>query len=131
MAGKAEVLMSRGLLLTLASLAIASGCGDRSPTGVGGTGSGEASSFTQAANKAVAQNLPLTDAQDFEDARRGFIATDDPLVIPGPEGTPAWDFASYGFIEGDAPPTVNPSLWRPARCSGDLHAQPHGPLWRH
>jgi len=113
--------MNRGLVLAMASLVVASGCGDRSPAGVGGTGSGEASSFTAAANDAFAKNLPVTDRQDFEDARRGFIATDDPLVVRGPEGTTVWDFSRYGFIDGDVPPTVNPSLWRQARLNA-----PHG-----
>ena len=41
-------------------------------------------------NRAVAQALPLSDAQDFDDARRGFIATDEPLAIVGPDGSALW-----------------------------------------
>jgi len=77
-----------------------------------------ASPATLAANRAVAEALPLAEAQDFEDARRGFIAKDDPLVIRRADGVPVWDFASFGFIDGDAPGTVNPSLWRQARLNG-------------
>ena len=109
--------MNRWMSLVLAGLAVASGCGDRRPAGAGGTGPGEASSFTVAANEAMTKNLTLTDPEDFEDARRGFIATDDPLIIPGPEGTTVRDSSSDGVIDGEAPPTVNPSLWRQARLN--------------
>ena len=79
---------------------------------------GAASSFTERANRELAASLPLAEQQDFEDAKRGFIATDDPLVIAGPNGAKAWDFPSYAFVEGDAPATVNPSLWRQAKLNG-------------
>ncbi len=71
-------------------------------------------------NRAVAQALPLSDAQDFDDARRGFIATDEPLAIVGPDGSALWQASDYAFVAGDAPPTVNPSLWRQAQLNG-LH----------
>ena len=76
---------------------------------------GGATAATQKINAAVLQQLPLTDKQDFEDARRGFIA---PLpeggVIRTKDGNPAWDLSSFGFIKegAPAPETVNPSLWR-------------------
>ena len=100
----------------LAMVALVAACGDwkRAPAVQGGA----ASPFTQEANRAVGASLPLADQQDFEDARRGFVGADDPLVIPGPGGRPAWDLASYAFIEGDAPATVNPSLWRQAKLNG-------------
>jgi alkyl sulfatase BDS1-like metallo-beta-lactamase superfamily hydrolase len=78
---------------------------------------GAAAPATVAANRAVAQALPLAEAQDFEDAGRGFIARDEPLVIRQADGSVVWDFASYGFIDGDAPGSVNPSLWRQARLN--------------
>jgi alkyl sulfatase BDS1-like metallo-beta-lactamase superfamily hydrolase len=60
-----------------------------------------------AANQAVRALLPFSDREDFEDATRGFIATaDDPS---GPN--------RYAFLNGDAPPTVNPSLWRHAQLN--------------
>lgn len=57
------------------------------------------------ANHAVLSQLPFGDRQDFEDARRGFIAT----VPETPD--------RYGFLRGDPPPTVNPSLWRQAQLN--------------
>ena len=86
-----------------------------------GPASGAASAATLTANSRAVEGLPLDDAQDFEDARRGFIATDDPLIIEGPGGRRAWDFSSYAFIDGAAPATVNPSLWRQAKLNA-----PHG-----
>jgi len=60
-----------------------------------------------AASQAVRAQLPFTDRQDFEDATRGFVATiDDPS-----------DPKRYAFLQRDAPPTVNPSLWRQAQLN--------------
>lgn len=56
-----------------------------------------------AANRAVLSQLPFDDRQDFDDANRGFIAT-----VPGAADR-------YSFLKGDAPDTVNPSLWREAQ----------------
>jgi len=80
---------------------------------------GGATTHTIAANRTVAQSLPLADLQAFEDARRGFIASDAPVKIAGPDGRTAWELEPYAFIQGDAPPTVNPSLWRQARLDGE------------
>jgi alkyl sulfatase BDS1-like metallo-beta-lactamase superfamily hydrolase len=100
-------------LLAAATLA-ACGGGD-APTS---DASGAATSHTVEANRAVARALPLAEMQSFEDARRGFIATDSPLKVTGPEGETVWDFEAYAFVEGDAPDTVNPSLWRQAKLNG-------------
>jgi alkyl sulfatase BDS1-like metallo-beta-lactamase superfamily hydrolase len=81
---------------------------------------GGATLQTVAANRAVAESLPLDEPQAFEDARRGFIASDSPLQVTRPDGHSAWDLSPYAFLQGDAPPTVNPSLWRQAQLDG-LH----------
>jgi alkyl sulfatase BDS1-like metallo-beta-lactamase superfamily hydrolase len=57
-------------------------------------------------------SLPMDDTQDFADARRGFIGALDPGVVRAADGRVVWDNDSYGFLTGDAPPTVHPSLWR-------------------
>jgi len=72
------------------------------------------------ANAAVARALPLADQRDFEEAKRGLVATDPDLRIAGPDGQPLWDPNSFAFVAGDAPPSVNPSLWRQAKLNG-LH----------
>ncbi len=75
------------------------------------------SARTAALNAAVAGSLPLGDPQDFEDAKRGLIASETELRIAGPDGAPVWDMVAYDFIEGDAPASVNPSLWRQAKLN--------------
>lgn len=60
-----------------------------------------------AANRQVLTELPFADRQDFDDAMRGFVAT-----------TPAGSTPDrYGFLSGEAPDTVNPSLWRLAQLN--------------
>ncbi len=55
------------------------------------------------------------DRKDFEFAERGFIATRTDPVIARPDGRPAFDLRAYAFLEGAAPDTANPSLWRQAQ----------------
>ncbi len=74
---------------------------------------------TQSANAASADGLPLSDPADFERVERGRIGGLESLVIPhdrAPERT-VWDMDAYRFVTGDAPATVNPSLWRQARLN--------------
>lgn len=67
---------------------------------------------TARANQAVAHRMAFNDQRDFADATRGLIATlPDPLVKAA-DGKLVWDANRYDFITGDAPATVNPSLWR-------------------
>ncbi len=61
-----------------------------------------------------------TEAQDFSDARRGLIASDPEVQIDDATGRRIWDTAAYGFVAGDAPASVHPSLWRQAQLNG-LH----------
>ena len=57
---------------------------------------------------------PFQDRQDFDFASRGFLgARADPL-IKGAAGQTVWDLSAFDFLKGDAPATVNPSLWRQA-----------------
>ncbi|PKG76126.1 alkyl/aryl-sulfatase [Shewanella sp. GutCb] len=73
-----------------------------------------ASTHTIDANNAVLAELPFANKQDFEDAKRGFIARLPQLIVVDEQGNKIWDRTSYDFIEGDAPNSVNPSLWRQA-----------------
>jgi alkyl sulfatase BDS1-like metallo-beta-lactamase superfamily hydrolase len=71
-----------------------------------------------ASNAAMLKALPFSDRQDFADAKRGFIATLPDATIRGSTGNDAWTLASYGFLSSEnAPPTVNPSLWRQAQLN--------------
>src|SRR5258708_15071482 len=69
------------------------------------------------ANRAVRMDLPLSDREDFEDARRGFVAALSPAVVRGTEGRVVWDMESYAFLDGECPDTVNPALWRQAQLN--------------
>ena len=79
--------------------------------------SSAASPTTQAANASVARDLPLADQQDFEDASRGLIASQQPLQVTGNDGKILWNMQDYAFIKDEAPDSVNPSLWRQAKLN--------------
>lgn len=66
----------------------------------------------EAAHSKHRSTLPLHDTRDFEDADRGFIGALDPCVVTAADGRVVWDNDSYGFLVGDAPASVHPSLWR-------------------
>ncbi len=74
---------------------------------------------TARANQVAGASLPLADEADFEDARRGLLASDGRAFAEGPGGT-VWDTSAYAFQEGEAPSSVHPSLWRQARLN-NLH----------
>jgi len=60
-------------------------------------------------------NLPFADARDFEDADRGFIGALEPCVVKAADGRVVWDNDIYAFVDGDAPTSVHPSLWRQSK----------------
>jgi alkyl sulfatase BDS1-like metallo-beta-lactamase superfamily hydrolase len=70
------------------------------------------------ANADVAKVYDLADARSFEDAARGLIAAPSGQVRDA-AGRVIWDFDGFAFVEGAAPPTVNPSLWRMARLNNN------------
>jgi len=83
----------------------------------------DAGPSTRQFNAAVLNALPFSDRQDFEDARRGFVAALREGVIAGSGPTPVWSMKPYGFLDReDAPATVNPSLWRQA--AAQRHPRP-------
>lgn len=70
--------------------------------------------YTVKAQAEVLKADPFQDRQDFDFASRGFLgARADPL-IKGAAGQTVWDLSAFDFLKGDAPATVNPSLWRQA-----------------
>jgi alkyl sulfatase BDS1-like metallo-beta-lactamase superfamily hydrolase len=77
----------------------------------------DAEPATRQMHAEVLRSLPFGDRADFEDAQRGFIA-------PGPDDIKSadgqrtiWSMQRYAFVTGEAPPTVNPSLWRQAQLN--------------
>lgn len=78
----------------------------------------DAEPASRAINDSFLKTLPFNDRADFEDAKRGFVATLPDGVIPGIGDKPAWDTKPYAFLKSDqVPPTVNPSLWRQAQLN--------------
>ena len=100
-------------------------CGERSeqPTaapgaaGADANGHVEATRFTSEANAAVGSTLSLEDQADFDAVNKGFVAKDDPLVVKTKEGRVIWNAPAYAFVDGAAPASVNPSLWRQAKLN--------------
>jgi alkyl sulfatase BDS1-like metallo-beta-lactamase superfamily hydrolase len=76
----------------------------------------DASTAIRAAHRDALASLPFADTRDFEDANRGLIAAIDGPVIAA-DGTVVWDNSTYDFLDGDAPDTVHPSLWRQSRLA--------------
>lgn len=82
-----------------------------------------ATDHTRAHQAAVAASLPFADQQSFANARRGFIASLEPLRLHNDRSRVIYDLeSSLSFLGESAPDTVNPSLWRQAQ----LNAQHHG-----
>lgn len=77
---------------------------------------GDATSFTRERQKAGLVGLDVDDPGSFEDSRRGFIAAPSGQ-IRDEQGKVVWDFQALAFTQGEAPSTVNPSLWRQARLN--------------
>jgi len=101
--------MLRRVIATIIGLGLISGCGSKPD---------EENTLDGAPIKAVQADpvLDFTDRADFKAASRGFIAT-----ISGPimddDGNPVYTPADYDFLGGDAPATVNPSLWRQSQLN--------------
>jgi alkyl sulfatase BDS1-like metallo-beta-lactamase superfamily hydrolase len=71
----------------------------------------EATPETEAANAAAA--FGRHDATEAALADRGLVAAADG-VLEAQDGRPVRDNRRFSFLEGDAPPTVHPGLWRHA-----------------
>src|SRR5215475_12416996 len=78
----------------------------------------DASPSVIAQQQAMLDALPFADTGDFDDAVRGFLGTIDHAKIMSASGRVVWSLEPYAFLsEVEAPPTVNPSLWRQSRLN--------------
>ncbi|QAY72735.1 MBL fold metallo-hydrolase [Agromyces protaetiae] len=68
-----------------------------------------------AQQRALLESLPFGDDADFAAAERGFLGTLADPEIRNAAGKVVWDASTYDFLVGDAPDTVNPSLWRQSK----------------
>ena len=112
------MIRMRWVWMTLAGICL-SAC-DSSPefgTTADEQGHSAPSAATITANNYVLDELDFSDRQDFEDAKRGLVASDPELRVKAEDGRDVWNMPAYGFI-GDSPPgSVNPSLWRQAQLN--------------
>lgn len=78
----------------------------------------DATGRTTDMNKEWYERLDFTDNSELENAKRGLIEATPDLLITNERGE-VWNMAAYKFLlaEGEAPSTVNPSLWRNALCN--------------
>jgi len=125
-----NVLFWRGALLLSSLCALLLACqGDTTgtpksaqgtpTTAAGAQGNTPATQTTISANAKMGAQLKLDDPQDFEDATRGLIAAPPSLQIVGPGNSTVWDMPAFDFVKGEAPDTVNPSLWRQATLNNN------------
>jgi alkyl sulfatase BDS1-like metallo-beta-lactamase superfamily hydrolase len=78
----------------------------------------DASASVVARHASTLKALPFLDTRDFEDASRGFLGTLENARIVSAQGRVVWSLEPYGFLsEAEAPPTVDPSLWRQSRLN--------------
>ncbi len=109
-----------GIFLTVLALGCAGIGGDGADRGgrrVLSRDSKVATEATREVQSRFARDLPFENARDFELANRGRIGGPEVLRVPASDGTMAWDMTAYAFVEGEAPDTVNPSLWRQAKLN--------------
>jgi alkyl sulfatase BDS1-like metallo-beta-lactamase superfamily hydrolase len=76
-----------------------------------------ATTTTRAANAALVDRLPFEGHTGQGPAERGFLAP-LPDTVTTADGRHVWDSHRFDFVEGEAPETVNPSLWRQERLNG-------------
>jgi alkyl sulfatase BDS1-like metallo-beta-lactamase superfamily hydrolase len=110
-------LQAAAMLAMAMMLAACAATPDSTGAGGGATGPAAAEPATVHANQAWLSQLPFADTQDFDDARRGHIADPDQAQVRAADGRIAWDLQAYRFESGDAPASVNPSLWRQAQLN--------------
>lgn len=105
------------IVISLVLAEIIAGCGGRY-SGIGGV-AGDITPATLKVNEQLSQSVKLDDPQAVEDAKRGFIAR--PIgKITTATGVVLIDFDDFRFVEGKAPTTVNPSLWRHATLNAQI-----------
>ena len=78
---------------------------------------GTATQVTQDVNAALADRLDLSEGSDGEDARRDRLAYIEDEAILAEDGSVVWSIPQFEFLDGEAPKTVNPSLWRQSQLA--------------
>lgn len=71
-----------------------------------------ASKATVDSQQRLKSELPVEDGRDAGFADRGYLGTLADPIIKTRDGKPVWNLDAYAWMDGKAPDTVNPSLWR-------------------
>ena len=79
----------------------------------------DASSYTVEVNSAMYSLLDFEDTSEYENATWGLIDAPEVLELKDSNGNVIWNQAAYSFLGdyGEAPDTVNPSLWENTRSN--------------
>ncbi len=85
--------------------------------GADANGFSSPTSYTQKAQRQARESLPPDDREDFAEAERGLVAQEASLVVTAPDNTPIFEQEAYRFLQGKAPDSVHPSLWRQAQLN--------------
>ena len=109
----------KSALIASSLIGLTSGCSENLPTeeGASATGHTAPSASTIKANQDMLEKRPFANKSDFDYARRGLIAQDENYHTQSAEGETLFRAKNFEFIDDNgenAPPSVNPSLWRQA-----------------
>jgi alkyl sulfatase BDS1-like metallo-beta-lactamase superfamily hydrolase len=77
----------------------------------------KSTSNTRAVHQEVLNFLDFKDSSDFQNARRGFMATRQDPIIRNSDGTVAYKLNEFDFLQTIAPASANPSLWRQSQLN--------------
>ena len=91
------------------------------------------SKYTIELQNGLRKTLPFEDKRDFEEAKKGFIATPPYKQIMAEAGNVAWDMGSYEFLlQGKDFDSVHPSLQRQAilNMAYGLYEVVPGKIWQ-
>ena len=84
----------------------------------GASSSKPASPTTVARNQQAKAGLPMSDARDLEESRRGFIAAPADRKILDGKGSVVWNMARYDFLtQGRSYDSIHPSLQHQAEAN--------------
>jgi alkyl sulfatase BDS1-like metallo-beta-lactamase superfamily hydrolase len=92
----------------------------------------DATKTTAARNATYLNGWAKTGDHEAAFARRGFACDwGDDRIVRAADNREIWNFRAYDYVDGEAPPSVNPSLWRHAKLlklSGLFEVHPR--IWQ-
>lgn len=101
----------------LAALAVLAGC-SRAPEAAGAAAAA-GSALSPQARAALEAAHDWSDPAAMADAERGLIARPSGQVKAA-DGSVVWDFDAFAFVQGKAPASAHPGLWRQARLNNQI-----------